>query len=489
MKRMLALVLALALLPLFPALGEETLPEPDVSTREMLLGEATAEYFYEATLYYTGSDGVSLSQATRTLLVQTGETLLDVVLEALLDSSLSPAQVSVIPGDTRVISREISGGLVTVNLSIEARNVQSDQELLLIYLAISGTLLEMEGVEGVSVLINDREEGVLGLPGGVFSAIEGDVAAAWAQMQAEADRYLGNAQGSATRVAALYFPSADGRWLVPETREISFTEDTIADELLSQLCAGPQVLECGLSIAPTGTLLAGEPVLAVTSAGERVLELNLDGAALAAAESAGVQRWQVCGALTLTLCSFLTELDAVRLSVDGESITQAQREGTTFSFEEDGMRRRDFSGFIGSAASLYLANEDGELILRETALSQGEALAARALLSVLMSEEMAASLGGVSPVPALIDETDILGVRVRDGVATVNLSARFYSACQELDEARERTAVYAIVNTLCGLSGVEGVRFLIEGESVETLSEYIYMRTVLLPNPGAVVTE
>ena len=230
---MLALVLALALLPLFPALGEETLPEPDVSTREMLLGEATAEYFYEATLYYTGSDGVSLSQATRTLLVQTGETLLDVVLEALLDSSLSPAQVSVIPGDTRVISREISGGLVTVNLSIEARNVQSDQELLLIYLAISGTLLEMEGVEGVSVLINDREEGVLGLPGGVFSAIEGDVAAAWAQMQAEADRYLGNAQGSATRVAALYFPSADGRWLVPETREISFTEDTIADELLS----------------------------------------------------------------------------------------------------------------------------------------------------------------------------------------------------------------------------------------------------------------
>ena len=308
-------------------------------------------------------------------------------------------------------------------------------------------------------------------------------------MQAEADRYLGNAQGSATRVAALYFPSADGRWLVPETREISFTEDTIADELLSQLCAGPQVLECGLSIAPTGTLLAGEPVLAVTSAGERVLELNLDGAALAAAESAGVQRWQVCGALTLTLCSFLTELDAVRLSVDGESITQAQREGTTFSFEEDGMRRRDFSGFIGSAASLYLANEDGELILRETALSQGEALSARALLSVLMSEEMAASLGGVSPVPALIDETDILGVRVRDGVATVNLSARFYSACQELDEARERTAVYAIVNTLCGLSGVEGVRFLIEGESVETLSEYIYMRTVLLPNPGAVVTE
>ena len=80
-------------------------------------------------------------------------------------------------------------------------------------------------------------------------------------------------------------------------------------------------------------------------------------------------------------------------------------------------------------------------------------------------------------------------MRVRDGVATVDLSARFYSACQELDEARERTAVYAIVNTLCGLTGVQGVRFLFEGEQVETLSEYIYMRTTLLPNFGAVVAE
>ena len=122
-------------------------------------------------------------------------------------------------------------------------------------------------------------------------------------------------------------------------------------------------------------------------------------------------------------------------------------------------------------------------------MSQGEALSPRALLAALFSTETAAALGAVSPVPAALDETDILGVRVRDGVATVNLSARFYSACQDLDEVRERTAVYAIVNTLCGLAGVDGVRFLIEGEGVETLSEYIYMRTVLLPNFGAVVAD
>ena len=469
----------------FGALAEAALPEPEVETPQMLLGEASAEYFYEATLYYAASDGVSLSQATRTLLVQSGEALIDVVLDALLDPTAGVAQANVAPGDTRVISREVSGGLVTVDLSIDARNVQSEQELLRMYLAIAGTLLELEGIEGVNVLIGGREEGLLGLPCGVFTEVETDVTAVWAQMQAESDRYQGNAQGAATRTAALYFPSTDGQWLLPEAREITFTRGDLVVSLVDQLCAGPTALTCARAVSPTGALLAGEPALAVTDAGERILHLNLSGEALSAAETAGLQTWQVCGALTLTLCSFFPELDAVRLSVDGEPVAGAG----TLPLDDGDLRRRDVSGHIGSTARLYLANEAGELILREAALSQGSARSARALLSALFSQEMAAFLGGVCPVPEALDETDILGVRVRDGVATVNLSARFYSACQELDEARERTAVYAIVNTLCGLAGVDGVRFLIEGEGVETLSEYIYMRTVLLPNFGAVVAD
>ena len=486
MKRALALILAVVLLAL-GALAEETLPEPEEEAPQMLLGEAAAEYFYEATLYYAASDGISLSPATRTLLVQSGETLLDVVLETLLDPTGGPAQVSVVPGDTRVISREVSGALVTVDLSIDARNVQSEQELLRMYLAIAGTLLELEGVEGVNVLIGGREEGLLGLPCGVFTDVGEDVTTVWAQMQAEADRYLGNAQGSVTRVAALYFPSEDGNWLVPETREVTFGEDGCARALVDALCAGPAALSCARALSPTGTLLAGDPALTVTGEGERVLQLNLSGEALAAAEAGGVQMWQVCGALTLTLCSFYPELDAVRLNVDGVPVVEAPRGDAILSFDESGLRRRDLSGYIGSVARLYLADAAGELVLREVAMSQGEALSPRALLAALFSMETAAALGAVSPVPAALDETDILGVRVRDGVATVNLSARFYSACQDLDEVRERTAVYAIVNTLCGLSGVDGVRFLIEGESVETLTEYIYMRTTLLPNFGAVV--
>ena len=50
----------------------------------------------------------------------------------------------------------------------------------------------------------------------------------------------------------------------------------------------------------------------------------------------------------------------------------------------------------------------------------------------------------------------------------------------------ERNLVYAIVNTLCQLESVSGVRFYIEGLSAETLAGNIYLRSVLLPNPGII---
>ena len=214
---------------------EPVLPEPENAPRNMLLGETSAEYFYDATLYYVGADGVTLTQASRTLLIRRGETLVETVLTALLNPSGTAGQVSIAPGDTRFLSCELAGGIATVNLSIEARNVQSDQELLMMYAAIAGTLSEIGGVDGVSILINGRQEGLLELPVGVLTGASENIAAAWAQLTAEADRYFGSSGGSITRTAVAYYPSADVARLVPEAREISFTERECAEELLSEL--------------------------------------------------------------------------------------------------------------------------------------------------------------------------------------------------------------------------------------------------------------
>jgi len=87
--------------------------------------------------------------------------------------------------------------------------------------------------------------------------------------------------------------------------------------------------------------------------------------------------------------------------------------------------------------------------------------------------------------PAGVYYDDIPGVSLEDGIVSVNLSGNFYRQSQELDADRERAVVYSIVNTLCGLDGVTGVRFYIEGITAETLSGSIYLKSILLPNPGA----
>ena len=88
--------------------------------------------------------------------------------------------------------------------------------------------------------------------------------------------------------------------------------------------------------------------------------------------------------------------------------------------------------------------------------------------------------------PKNIYYDDILGVELENGIASVNLSANFYRQCQNLDENSERSVIYSFVNTLCELNEITGVRFFIEGLSAETLAKSIYLKSVLLPNPGAV---
>jgi len=82
---------------------------------------------------------------------------------------------------------------------------------------------------------------------------------------------------------------------------------------------------------------------------------------------------------------------------------------------------------------------------------------------------------------------DILGVQTSGGVARVNLSGTFYRCCQVLNAREERSLIYAMVNTLCQLDGIRGVRFYVEGRAAETMAGGIYLKSVLLPNPGIVV--
>ena len=55
-----------------------------------------------------------------------------------------------------------------------------------------------------------------------------------------------------------------------------------------------------------------------------------------------------------------------------------------------------------------------------------------------------------------------------------------------MDAEQERNAIYAIVNTLCSLDFINGVQFLIEGSAADLMVGSIYLRSMLMYNPGLV---
>lgn len=467
---------------------EISLPEPSEEPVNMILGERQSSRVTNVTLYYAMPDGTSFSTVTRSLRTEeAGENLLEAAVNALLSPASNNESISLTSGDTQLISAELACGIATVNLSIDARNVQSEQELLGLIIAISNTLLGLEGVKGVNVLIGNQSEGFFQLPLGVQTEITTSITAAYAQLQAERDHFLSEGTMPITRRAVLYFPSANDGWLVPELREMTFDNDDYAGALIEALKTGPSDSTCAITAIPDGVaLLDDEPQINTLSSGERVLELNFSSTLANYLAFSGIEVWKLTGSIALTMCSFLPDIDAVRIRVNGEPITICEIGDSIVNFEDGLIYRDDFSAYIGSVVTLYLANRSNTLQPVKRAVSIKSALSPRSLLTELFYYAGNANAELSFPVPENIYAEDLLGIQVSNNIASINLSANFYRNCQNLDMETERNLVYSIVNTLCQLPDIKGVRFYIEGLSAENLAGNIYLKSVLMPNPGII---
>lgn len=486
LKRSLLIALAF-LFVVIPAFAE--LPEPTAGPTDMILGEARGLFRTDVMLYYKTADGTGLTTVRRTLDVPEGKTAVLVALEELLNPKGTTNAISVVPSDAQIRGIETACGLTTVNLSIDVASLQSEQELLMMITAISNTLRSVDGVNAVNVLIGSRQESVFGLPIGVTTSSEDDVTVLWAQYQAEEERFLDTDETMTplARTVALYFPSLNGQWVLPELRQVKFESTGYAAQLLTELIAGAasggtysNFLSGGVSV------LAEGPRLFVSSAGERVLDVYLTGALRDYLILQGISEWQMAAAITLTMTTFLPHLDAVTIYINETAITQLNVRGNMRAYPDGLLRRDDFSSYIGGVALIYLSDGAGGLIPVERAMSARRAQSAYSLILQLISGPSSSDPNARAVMPVGMSADDILGVAIVNGVAKVNFSANFYRLCQTLDVEEERTLVYSIVNTLCELADVDAVALFIEGERVETLANEIYLKSDLLPNPGLV---
>lgn len=463
--------------------GAETLlPDPSPAPQQMLLGETEVEYLYNATLYYVSSDGLSLTPVYRTLAIGQGASAIEAVLDQWMDAS-GAASLSAVPGDARVLACEVSNGLVTVNLSLDARNVQSEQELFALCMCITSTLTQIQGVTAVNVLINGRQIGFGELPLGALTAEQETLATAWAQLRSEYERFGADSgtSGSIFRQVYLYLPSDQGGRFLPELVQVEFSDADFASTLFYAFQSACK--SAGILPTQSADWLLSPPSVAVTDAGERILTLDFSGSLMDALERIQLPRWRFLGAATLTMCSFLPSLDGVCVRVNGEALPTLAVDEFSMPLTDGLLRRSDFSSYIGARVTVYLTDCDSGLLRRaEIAMPSRSARSAGAVLNMLLSDPS----GEGNTFPEGISSVDALGISVSGSVATVNLSANFYRACQNLTEDEERNVVYAIVNTLCALESVRGVQILFEGKAVETLSRAVYLGTVLMPNPGLV---
>lgn len=239
------------------------LPEPELSDPDQILGWVHSENMQDVTLHYAGEDSLSLGTMVRSLTIRDHESLIQAALRELMSSAALSGIV-----EAELLGVEAGSGVVTVNLSIEAGVNRTEQDYLLLCASIANTLLELEDVQAVNVLTGGRSDPLCNLPLGVFTSIEDNIAAAYAQTQSESERFLADAGTGIDRNALLYFPALGNGQLLPEVRQLHLKSRDYASVILEALGDGPLMRSCCFSAVPQNMdLLEGTPILSVTEQG------------------------------------------------------------------------------------------------------------------------------------------------------------------------------------------------------------------------------
>ena len=163
----------------------------------------------------------------------------------------------------------------------------------------------------------------------------------------------------------------------------------------------------------------------------------------------------MCAALTL--CQ-LDEIDAVTVLCDGQTLYTGLMPADAFLGEtESDPYTRQLRLYFPDSAGRWLISEYHSLTLDEDTSPE------RYVVEELLHGPNNGELRSVIPDGTILRSCST----GEDGVCTVDLSAEFYdtSACTPVGE---RLILYAVVNSLTALPGVDSVRFLREGQPVST---------------------
>lgn len=486
---LLCICLALALLSGCSGAGFQTtrwqeveLPEPEMDGLVVTESDSVPVRQLDVELYFRSTDGAMLVPERARLNVAYTDDDAQAVMQLMVAAVGGDEWVNPIPEGTRLLGVEHTDRVVTVNLSIDALNVTSAQDLLWMDVAITSTLCGLPDVDCVNLLIGGRKYSLDGLSMGALTADTADAALLWARTRTELE-YIEAADSTYVleRTALVYYPAENGDNFLPVAVPVRFMGADASWQLIEMLCTVPEGAQGVLPAFAFSPEHATRTI--VTEDGRRVLVVEFTEDTWAQMNATG-HADRSCGALALTLLSFVPELDGVSFYAGEQRVDFLGQADEAIRMENGVIARDALSSRVGAAVELCFGSADGNGLTEVTrVLSPMVERYPRMMLSLLFQGPLSGE-DARSVIPVGVTTEDVLGISLVDGTMVVNLSANFYRLCQMLDADAERQLVYSIVNTLCSMADVKAVQFFVAGERAEVLSEAIYIRAPLMANPG-----
>ena len=252
-------------------------PDADAPTED-----AFADQTQAVTLYLISPDGERLVPVTAEVTLRAGESLAQAALTALLaGAELGRTDASwPVSDEGRAPTLAVSAGIATVNLPAKYRALEP-QTLFAVRQAVADTLGSLSGIAYVNVLIGGREEGLdLGAttPVGTLTRVD-DLDVQGRYNRLDEQRLSG---AGYTRLTTLYFPSADGKLLLPVVRTLTYDAGAAPiDCLYTVLEALGSVSADALMMRhvpePMGYIAEMPEIVRMAESGEQAIEIRFSG--------------------------------------------------------------------------------------------------------------------------------------------------------------------------------------------------------------------
>ena len=200
------------------------------------------------------------------------------------------------------------------------------------------------------------------------------------------------------------------------------------------------------------------------------------------------------GTLYLTLGDEFSSLKGIHLSVATACINQtflqleqiqsvmiATPSGMISSQERNPLGQENFLFFDESASlfdetiHLYYSDVNGQYLIEE---QRTEQFVCKEDIPRYVLQQLISGPSTTAARPALPQDTQLLSLKLEDGICTVSLSQEFYDN-RPVTTEEALVALYSIVNSLTSLEDIEGVRILVDGDLLEqygtiTVPEILY---------------